>query len=213
MMCYASGTGTRRNLAALRAHGWGLIVSRADRARWRTEGFDHYAGDNGAWSDFQAGRDFDEDAYERFLDWVGAQPHRPDWLVLPDIVAGGLPSLSLSVRYLNRCAAIAPLVLLAVQDGMVAEDVRAMVGPGVGIFLGGSTEWKLDRMRYWGEFAAERRAHYHVARVNSIKRMSLAISCGAASVDGSSVSRYAVTAPKLAYAARQSDMWAPEGLS
>lgn len=201
MFCYASRTGTRRNLDALRAHGWGLLVSRA--GVWRTEGFERICGDNGAWSDFQAGRSFDEDDYDRFLEWLDAQRVRADWLVLPDIVAGGVASLELSTRYMNRCLAVAPLVLIAVQNGMEPADLAPLVGPSVGIFLGGSTDWKLDRMREWGNFCAVRRLHYHVARVNSIKRMALAASCGAASVDGSSASRYAVTLPKLAYAARQ----------
>jgi hypothetical protein len=183
-----------------------LLVSRA--GEWRTEGFDRICGDNGAWADFQAGRAFDEDAYDRFLDWLVGQVE-PDWLVLPDIVAGGLRSLELSVRYVNRCLAQAPLVLIAVQNGMEPEHLARLVGPQVGIFLGGTTEWKLDRMRQWGEFCAEKRVHYHVARVNSIKRMSLALSCGADSIDGSSASRYAVSLPKLAYASRQTDLFCP----
>ncbi len=204
MMCYASRTGTKRNLDALRAAGWGLLVSRA--GVWRTEGFDRIVADNGAWADYQAGRDFDEDAYEKFLDWL---PITPDWIVLPDVVAGGLRSLALSMRYLNRCAACAPLVLLAVQDGIEPPDVSSVVGAGVGIFLGGSTDWKIRKMAEWGQFCSDRGIHYHVARVNSIRRMSQAIGSGADSIDGSSASRYAVSLPKLAYAARQSDMWAP----
>jgi hypothetical protein len=88
-MAYASRTGTRRNLAALRAAGWRLLVSRT--GEWRTEGFG-YALDNGAWSDFQAGRDFADDRFERLLDQLGT---RADWVVLPDIVAGGLASLEM----------------------------------------------------------------------------------------------------------------------
>lgn len=218
MICYASRTGTRRNLAILRAHGWGLLVSRA--GVWRTEGFDHIVGDNGAWRDFQAGEAFDEDAYERFLDWL-VENILPagsygfpvlDWLVLPDRVAGGLDSLALSMRYLNRCLSVAPLVLIAVQDGMEFDDLAPLVGPQVGIFLGGSTEWKLAHMGDWGRFCAERRIHYHVARVNSAKRMFMAIAAGADSIDGSSASRYAVTTAALTYASRQRDIFA-EGRS
>lgn len=207
MICFASRTGTRRNLDALRAHGWGLLVSRA--GVWRTEGFERICGDNGAWADFQAGRSFDEDAYERFLDWLAAQPVTADWLVLPDIVAGGMESLALSMRYINRCRSVAPLVLIAVQNGMEIADLAPLVGPSVGIFLGGSTEWKLERMIEWGEFCARRGIHYHVARVNTIKRMALAIAAGADSIDGSSGSRYAVTVPMLSYAARYRDLFSP----
>lgn len=45
MIGYASRTGTRRNLDALRAAGWRLMVSA--RGALRTEGFP-YALDNGA---------------------------------------------------------------------------------------------------------------------------------------------------------------------
>lgn len=205
MICYASRTGTRRNLDALRRHGWGLLVSRA--GVWRTEGFERICGDNGAWADFQAGRPFDEDSYERFLDWLASQTIVPDWLVLPDIVAGGLDSLALSMRYLNRCLAVAPMVLIAVQNGMEPADLMPLVGPNVGIFLGGSTDWKLQRMIEWGAFCAQHRVHYHVARVNSFKRMSLSIAAGADSIDGSSGSRYAVTVPMLSYASRHRDLF------
>jgi hypothetical protein len=211
MICYASRTGTRRNLQTLRAHGWGLLVSRAER--WRTEGFQRICGDNGAWADFHAGRAFDTAAYERFLDWLAAEPVTPDWLVLPDIVAGGLESLALSTCYLNRCLAVAPLVLIAVQDGMAFADLAPLVGPQIGVFLGGSTGWKIGNMLGWGRFCAERGVHYHVARVNSAKRMYLAAAAGAASIDGSSGSRYAVTTARLTYASRHRDLFAPQPCS
>jgi len=210
MICCASHTGTRRNLAAMRNAGWGLLVSRGDnRTHWNTAGFARWVGDNGAWSDHRAGRAFDEDEYEQFLEWVEAQATVPDWLVLPDVVAGGTASLALSARYRNRCQAVAPLVLIAVQDGMEDAHLEPLVGPAVGIFLGGSTAWKLARMGYWGEFCAARRLHYHVARVNTAKRMFMAIAAGADSVDGSSASRYAVTLPMLDQASRHRDLFSP----
>jgi len=206
LICYASRTGTERNLAALRRAGWGLLVSRA--GSWRREGFDRWAADNGAWADYRAGRGFDEDGFERFLEWVEAQEVAPAWCVLPDVVAGGAVSLALSARYRNRCQAIAPLVLIAVQDGIEEQDIEPLVSSRVGVFLGGSTAWKLANMRRWGDFCADRGLYYHVARVNTVKRMSIAIAAGADSVDGSSVTRYAVTLPKLDNARRQMDLLA-----
>jgi hypothetical protein len=191
----------------LRRAQWGLLVSRA--GSWRTEGFDRIAADNGAWADYQAGRAFDEDGFDRFLDWL-AETVIPDWIVLPDIVAGGLPSLDMSLRYMNRCLAQSSLVLIAVQDGMETADLAPYVGRSVGIFLGGSTPWKLARMADWGRFCAERGIYYHVGRVNSAKRMFLAIAAGANSVDGSSASRYALSLPNLDAAARHRDLFAPD---
>ena len=205
MLCYASRTGTRRNLDALRSRNWRLLISRA--GVWRTEGFAQYALDNGAWADFQAGRAFDEGAFERLVEQFGACA---DWIVLPDIVAGGLDSLRLSTRWLNRCLSLCPLVLLAVQDGMSEADVASIVGPNVGVFLGGSTEWKLANMQRWGEFCAVRRLHYHVARVNTERRFRLAAASGATSIDGSSASRYAVTLPLVDLWSRQPDLLAPD---
>lgn len=57
-------------------------------------------------------------------------------------------------------------------------------------------------MAAWGQFCAEREIHFHVARVNTTKRMSMAIAAGATSVDGSSASRFAVNLPKLDGASR-----------
>lgn len=202
-MCYAARTGTRRNLAALRAAGWRLMISRA--GVWRTEGF-AYALDNGAWSDFRLGRPFDADRFAALVDRLGGEA---DWVVAPDIVAGGHASLDLSVSWLPRLLDCSQLVLVPVQDGLEPADLVSLVGPRVGVFLGGSTEWKLARMIDWGRFAAEHKCHYHVGRVNTLRRFRLAAIAGADSVDGSSASRYAQTLPALDFAARQPDMWAP----
>ena len=202
MMSYASRTGTIRNLNALRAAGWGLLISRA--GQWRTEGFNHYVLDNGAWSDFKSGREFDEHEFERLIERLG---YGADWIVLPDIVAGGLRSLDLSMRWINRCLSLCPLVLIAVQDGMEHADLAHLVGRKVGIFLGGSTEWKLAHMSDWGRFCAEHECYYHVARVNTVKRYRMAHAAGAHSVDGSSATRFAVTLPLLDYATRQPDLF------
>lgn len=204
LICYASRTGTKRNLAALRAAGWRLLVSRA--GVWRSEGF-AYCADNGAWSDFNARRPFDEEAFEPFLEEFGPSA---DFVVLPDIVAGGRASLELSLRWMNRARAVCDLVLIAVQDGMTPDDLRGFVGEHVGIFLGGSTEWKLSEMANWGRFCAESPCWFHVARVNTIRRFRMAAAAGADSIDGSSASRFSKTLPKLDAARRQDDLLRPD---
>jgi hypothetical protein len=62
MIAYASRTGTRRNLDALRNAEWRLMVS--TRGVLRTEGFS-YALDNGAWTSFQRGEPSHAAAFER----------------------------------------------------------------------------------------------------------------------------------------------------
>ena len=170
----------------------------------RTEGFP-YALDNGAWWAFANKQPFDDAAfllaYERFGEDA-------DFVVLPDIVAGGLKSLEFSLRWRERLPRVCPQ-LLAVQDGMEPEDVSLIVGRDLGIFVGGSTEWKIGRLADWGSVACDRGAYLHVGRVNSVRRIKLCAAAGVDSFDGSSASRYAVTLFKLDTALHQPDLWAP----
>lgn len=173
MLAYASRTGTRRNLDALREAGWRLMVSA--RGVLRTEGF------SGA-----------------------------DWIVVPDIVMGGPASLAFSRGWLERLRRRRNLsgatFLIAVQNGMRPGDVRDMLGPGVGIFVGGDTRWKLATMPLWARLAHARGAICHVGRVNSVRRIRLCAAAGVDSFDGSGVSRFAAALPPLDRARRQGDV-------
>lgn len=179
---YASRTGTKSTLAKMREMGWSILVSAAGVLR--TEGFDVWSLDNGAWSAFQQGKPFDEDAFSRAIDKVG---EGAQWVVLPDIVAGGMASLDLSLKWLDRLKGFPERLLIAVQDGMTPDDVRQYLGPMVGIFLGGSTEWKLATMNAWGQLARRRNCYFHVGRVNSLKRINACAQAGADSFDGTSI--------------------------
>lgn len=202
MIAYASRTGTKRNLALLRRDGWRLMVSATGVLR--DEGFPH-ALDNGAWTAFQNGQPFDEVAFMVAYDKFG---RTADFFVLPDIVAGGMASLEFSMRWRERLGAPLCLPLLAVQDGMLPEEIAPMVGPSLGIFVGGSTEWKLATMEAWGRIAKARKAYLHIGRVNSVKRIALCISVNANSFDGTSASRFALSQPKLNLARHQPDLFA-----
>lgn len=196
MIGYASRTGTKRNLAVLRDAGWRLLISA--RGVLRNEGFP-YALDNGAWTAHQRGEAFDEPAFVHAYDLFGADA---DWVVAPDIVAGGVDSLRFSERWLPRLTG-ARLVLIAVQDGMAAEDVAPLLGKRCGIFVGGTTEWKERTAVAWGELARKRGAYLHVGRVNSARRISICHEAQADSFDGTSVSRFAKSLPRLDRATRQ----------
>lgn len=204
MKYYVSRTGTKRNLAAIRAAGFGLLVSSAGRVR--TEGFEDFVLDNGKWTAHTTGAPWSEAAFVAMVQALGLSAQ---WTLVPDIVAGGLESLALSREWLPRLEFLCRMRLIAVQDGMEPADLEPLVGPDVGIFLGGSTEWKLQTMKRWGAFAHEAGCHYHVGRVNTAKRMALAIGAGAHSADGSSAARFAKTVPMLLNATRQADLYAP----
>jgi len=198
---YASRTGTKKNLAALRSAGWRLLVSAAGELRH--EGMP-YALDNGAWSAFQQGRRLDEKRFLRAVDKLG---YGADWIVVPDIVAGGLRSLDYSLAWLNVLRGLPTPLLIAVQDGMKIDDVREHLSPTVGIFLGGTSEWKEGTAVSWGALARRRNCLLHVGRVNSARRIAICAAAGATSFDGTSATRYLKTLPLLDKAASQPDLF------
>lgn len=206
MIAYASRTGTRRNLAALRRAGWRLLLSPAGVLR--TEGFP-YALDNGAWSAYCSGTPWNEPAFAAALARFGPGA---DWVVLPDIVAGGRESLELSARWMCRVLGACARALIAVQDGMESHDVRPLLGPTVGVFVGGTTTWKLATLSGWAALARERRTWCHVGRVNTARRIFACSAAGVDSIDGTSASRFASTLPMLDSARRQRNLFAPGAL-
>jgi hypothetical protein len=197
-MAYASRTGTRRNLEALRTHGWGLFVSAAGVLR--TEGFSTYALDNGAWTAHRQGRLFDERAFLGAVELLG---EGAQFVVVPDIVCGGLASLRLSEAWLPRLDGVGRRRLLAVQNGMAPADVRGLLSSQVGIFVGGDSAWKETTLPAWGDLAREIGCYLHVGRVNTVRRIRLCQLADAQSFDGTSVSRFATTIDRLDSARRQ----------
>jgi hypothetical protein len=188
---YASRTGTRKNLDALRRAGWRLMVSA--RGVLRHEGMP-YALDNGAWTAYQSGEVFDESAFGRALEALG---ERADFVVVPDIVA--------------RLRGLGAPMALAVQDGMTAADVAPYLGAGrekaLVIFVGGTTEWRLASLPAWIELARKQHVHCHVGRVNTLKRIKYCVGCGAHSFDGSGPSRFASETPNLDACRRTHDIF------
>lgn len=204
MIVYASRTGTARNLAAFRLAGWRVLVSATGVLR--TEGFP-YAIDNGAWTSFCAGRPFDDAAFVRVVELLGSDA---DWVVAPDVVGGGADSLALSTRWLPWLLARTARVLVPVQNGMDAGDVVHLIGPRVGIFVGGDDlaprppikprpvpTWKERTAAYWARLARANGAYCHVGRVNTRARIRICAAAGVDSIDGTSGSRFAVSVPKV----------------
>jgi hypothetical protein len=204
MIGYASNTGTLRNLDALRVAGWRVLLT-PDNPKPRP-GL-RYGIDNGAWKAYQQKTEFDGEAFAKLVDRAAGQA---DFVVVPDIVAGGMESLRYSLSWLPKLRHVWSL-LLPVQDGMetlaVANVLRTW--SGLGIFLGGSTEWKLKTMYGWGMVAASMGRHYHVGRVNTARRIRLAAEAGAVSFDGTSATMFSCTLPLLDSARRQPSLLAP----
>lgn len=196
MIAYASNTGNRRNLASLARYGWRILTTPGRRPPL---GF-AYALDNGAWGAHVAGCPLDLEAFARALAQVGPGA---DWVVAPDIVCGGAASWALSREWLPRCLDSAPRVLIAVQPEIPPEEVAAVLGPRVGVFVGGDTRWKLETMPRWANLARSASAWCHVGRVNTARRISACALSRVDSFDGSGASRFQVTHRRLSLARDQ----------
>lgn len=198
---YAATVGKGRNQRGLCAAGWSFLC----QPDWVQSHGQPYALDNGAYRAFLRGQSLDVDAFAKSVDRFG---ENAQFVVLPDIVCGGAESLDLSLSWLNRLADLPTRKLIAVQDGHDWNSVASFVADDVGIFLGGSTEWKLMTMPYWGARCRASGIYLHVGRVNSVKRVRMCLASGANSFDGSGVSRFAVELPRIDFYRRQSDMFA-----
>lgn len=197
-MAYVTLTGSTTTTAGLARAGWRWLLTpdAVDRngPASRSAAAAGYALDNGAWGAHTAGKSWDAGRFEALLDEFDAGA---DWVAAPDIVAGGAESLAVSESWLGRLVGRVSRVLIPVQDGMEPADVSPLLSDSVGVFLGGSDDWKLDTMAQWGRLCAERGAYYHVARVNSVRRISACVCAGADSFDGTSAVRFPSTLPKL----------------
>ena len=137
----------------------------------------NYSCDNGAWTDYCNGLPFDTFRFLKTLTKIDKLDILPDFIVLPDIVAGGIKSLSLSREFLHlthdyKC-------YLPVQDGMIPSDIDGF-GNISGLFVGGSTEWKWNTVGMWSDYAHEHGLLCHVGRVGTLQNF---IRCGVANVD------------------------------
>ena len=203
MIAYASHTCSRKNLAALRAAGWRLLMTPWTHGN-ATFGFE-YALDNGAWSCHQQKVEFDSAAFEKMVKRFGSGA---DWIAAPDIVEGGIASLEMSKDWLPFLRGTGARILIPVQDGMELDHLAPFVSPEVGLFVGGSTHFKEHTLGSWARLCNRAGAWCHVGRVNTVRRIRIFAAGGVHSIDGSSASRFSVTVPRLDCARRIGDLFA-----
>lgn len=212
MIPYASATAGKRNAGELERHGFGCVVEpRTLRMIWHGR----LLVDNGAFGCWTAGVEWVEETWREMLSKLreAPAPHGILGAVVPDVVGDARATLDLVDRYVDDAMSVGGVAMLALQDGMVEADVEAVCRRhGIGMFLGGTTGWKEATMMQWGRLAKRLGTYYHVARVNSWRRVSMCHEAGADSFDGTSATRFSKNAAKVArWAAHQSlfgvDQW------
>lgn len=191
MFAYVGQTRSRKLIAQLNEYGFGECTNRGEYPPRRPH---RWFLDNGAFSDWKAGKDFDAEEFWWNLIVALAAEVPPDFVVCPDRVAGGLASLEFSRGWLassaSRLSALSrhvtlarPRWYLAVQDGMTTDDVRAAFDGFAGIFIGGTLRWKLATGEQWVRLAHELGVRCHVGRVGTARRVRWALRIGGDSLD------------------------------
>lgn len=179
-----AGSGPLRDIIIDAGHG--QMVSRRDyrvpkRGRW--------AFDNGAWGDFLHGEHFDDDQFLHVLNRISKLPDAriPDWCVVPDQIMSRR-SLDYSLTWKAWLKGVDRRLkwYLALQDDMASADVNhaLCLEEFDGLFIGGSTPWKLETSAAWVQFGHDRGMPVHIARINGPRRLQWAIDIDADSVDG-----------------------------
>jgi len=144
-----------------------------------------FAIDNGAYGFHLRNLPFDDAKFLKILDKYG---HLSDFVCIPDKVGDADETFRLFDEWHARLSDYK--CLFVVQDGMAEAQVEALLPLVEGIFIGGTTEWKLKTIPQWSDFAKRNNKTIHVGRVNTIKRIKFCRLHGVDSIDGSGVSRF-----------------------
>lgn len=143
--------------------------------------------DNGAFGFWRRRIPFDDRPFWRVLSAIEKHRLSPEWIVAPDIVAGGKSSLDFSTMWADRLAKW-PLAV-AVQDGMEPADLVPHLHLWRCVFIGGSLHWKWHTAAEWASFAQSHGLQCHIGRVGTLDDMVRAQRVGATSCDSSTINR------------------------
>jgi hypothetical protein len=130
--------------------------------------------------DWQHGRDFDHELYQRSLERALAVGTPPYLAVIPDAPGNARKTLAMAGDWLPRLPDFP--WYLAVQDGMNGTDVEPLVDRIAGIFLGGTNGFKATAA-YWRAFAHTHRLPFHYGRAGTEEKVRHALHVGADSLD------------------------------
>lgn len=152
----------------------------------------YFAIDNGCYSAFAQGKEWNPTQFMRILYKCKDLGLKPDFVVIPDIVGGGVSSLLKSEKWGQLLKNEFPKwkFYLAIQDGMTFGDV--VTSPLFtnwtisGIFIGGTMDWKMKNIKPWSEFAKKWRLKIHVGRIGPLESMKKCHDDGIDSIDSTS---------------------------
>ena len=188
MLIYTGDTGMSSKHLKLKSLNMGIMISSSTGTSMREIHKEiPVALDNGAYSAWLKGYGFDEYLFLKTLSECMNKNLNLNFIVCPDIVAGGIKSLEFSEMWRLRLSG--HKLYLAVQDGMDVLDVSGLEKHYSGIFVGGSMEWKKRTGYEWVKFAHDNNIPCHIGRCGTMQNLQWAKAIGADSVDSTSFTR------------------------
>ena len=186
---YCAVPTAKKQLRYLNQYPWRYLIS---PFRPRIKFVDRcpgYAIDNGAWVFFNRKLEYDPSL---FLKDVYHYGENADFVVIPDVVENREKTLEMSDFWIKKLEKYR--LLIVAQDGMTIEELEEFTRHDIGIFIGGSTDWKLLMIAPIARLCIKYNVLCHVGRVNTKRRVDLCINGGAHSFDGSGMARFEGTA-------------------
>ena len=146
--------------------------------------------DNGAFQCWRRGFPFQADVFLRSVAKCYEVGLSLEFIVCPDIVAGGLASLDFSREWAHGELRTAQRLALVVQDGMETRDVKPdLLRRFTHLFVGGTPEWKWRTAAEWVNHAHAYGLKCHIGRCGTLPLLRAAQRAGADSVDSTNFVR------------------------
>lgn len=179
MKVYVGQTRSRTLIARLVEMGYGEMTVRGELPPRRTP----WALDNGAYRDWTAGVPFDAAGFRESLATLGECLSAPDFVVCPDVIAGGDESLRASRAWLPELRSVGVRVALVAQDGMTLARLSEELESYDILFVGGTLGWKIATAPSLVRLAHRANKQAHIGRVGTFPRVVWARRIGADSID------------------------------
>lgn len=149
--------------------------------------------DNGAFTAYKKEYPFQERMFLQYIEWCFSEQFKLDFIVAPDIVAGGMDSAYFSLEWITGKLKTAPNLAFVVQDGMTPKTV---IDLGIGgiknikvLFVGGSKIWKIQSLPEWLNLSKSLGLKIHVGQIGSVENLKYCFELGVDSIDSQSFSR------------------------
>ena len=126
--------------------------------------------DNGAYECYRRGFPFSEYRFLSMIEKSWNAGLKLDFVVCPDIVAGGMESYDFSMLWVDK---LKPARLaFAVQDGMKFDIVDHEIAKKfTHIFIGGSVDWKWMTAKDWVNVAHKKGLKCHIGKCGTLKNL------------------------------------------